>query len=291
MTRNEFIQSITFTSILMTTTKLSAFAGIVDALTPTTRMPVLFVGHGNPMNAIEENEFVKGWRIVAGGFEKPKAILCLSAHWKTKGSYITAMEKPKTIHDFGGFPRELFEVQYPAPGDPKLAIESQKLIQSADVQSDFSWGLDHGCWSVIKQMYPKADIPVIQLSIDYSKPLRFHFDLAKELSSLRSKGILIIGSGNMVHNLQRIDWQNEHSGYDWAVEANEGFKSMITSEKYDKLFDIQNVSSAFRLSVPSLDHYIPLLFSLGLKEKTDPLTFFNDALMMGSLSMTSLKIG
>ncbi len=275
----------------MTTTKLSAFAGIVDALTPTTRMPVLFVGHGNPMNAIEENEFVKGWRSVAGGFEKPKAILCLSAHWETKGSYITSMEKPKIIHDFGGFPRELFEVQYPAPGDPKLAVESQKLIQSAEVQSDFSWGLDHGCWSVIKQMYPKADIPVIQLSIDYSKPLRFHFDLAKELSSLRSKGILIIGSGNMVHNLQRIDWQNEHSGYDWAIEANEGFKSLITSEKYDKLFDIQNVSSAFRLSVPSLDHYIPLLFSLGLKEKTDPLTFFNDALMMGSLSMTSLKIG
>lgn len=291
MNRNEFIQSLTYTAILMTTTKFSALAGIVEGLKPTSQMPVLFVGHGNPMNAIEENEYVIGWRKIVSGFEKPKAILCLSAHWETKGNYITAMEKPKTIHDFGGFPRELFEVQYLAPGDPKLATETQKLLQSANVQSDFSWGLDHGCWSVVKQMYPKADIPVIQLSIDYSKPLRFHFDLAKELSSLRSKGVLIIGSGNMVHNLQRIDWQNERSGYDWAIDANEGFKSMITNEKYDKLFDIQNVSQAFRLAVPSLDHYIPLLFSLGLKEKSDPVTFFNDALLMGSLSMTSLKIG
>jgi 4,5-DOPA dioxygenase extradiol len=291
MSRNEFIQSLTFTSILMTTTKLSALAGIVDALTPSSRMPVLFVGHGNPMNAIEENEYVTGWRNMVSGFEKPKAILCLSAHWETKGNYITAMEKPKTIHDFGGFPQALFDVQYPAPGNPKLAAETQELIRSAEVQSDFFWGLDHGCWSVIKQMYPKADIPVIQLSIDYSKPLRFHFDLAKELSSLRSKGVLIIGSGNMVHNLRRIDWQNEHSGYDWAIEANEGFKSMITNEKYDQLFDVQNVSEAFKLSVPSLEHYIPLLFSLGLKEKSDPLIFFNDALQMGSLSMTSLRIG
>ncbi len=291
MTRNTFLQSLAYTTLLMSTTKLSALESLTGDLTPTNRMPVLFTGHGNPMNAIEENNFVNEWRKIALSFEKPSAIICLSAHWETKGSFVTAMETPKTIHDFGGFPKALFDVNYPAPGNPELAAETIQLAQASMVLPDYSWGLDHGCWSVISRMYPKADVPVIQLSIDYSKPMSYHFDLAKSLSTLRSKGVLILGSGNMVHNLRRVDWQNVRLGYDWAIEANEGFKNMIVKEEYSKLFDVQNVSEAYKLSVPTPEHYIPLLFALGFKGKNESIEFFNDTLLMGSLSMTSVKIG
>ncbi len=291
MTRQEFIKNLTFTTLTMTTLKLSALSKLSYELEETAKMPALFVGHGNPMNAIEENEFVAGWRNMIKTVEKPKSILCISAHWETKGTYVTAMEKPNTIHDFGGFPQELFDVQYNAPGDPVLAAFTKKTVLNASVQSDYSWGLDHGCWSVIKQMYPEADIPVIQLSIDYTKPLSFHLQLAKELAALRRKGVLIVGSGNMVHNLRKVDWGNENSGYDWAIEANDGFKKMILNEEYDKLTNLNALPSAFQLAIPTPEHYIPLLYTLGLKEKDEETVFYNDALVMGSLSMTSIKIG
>ncbi len=197
-------------------------------------MPVLFIGHGSPMNAIEENEFVEGWRNIGRSLPRPEAILCISAHWETKGTFVTAMDKPKTIHDFGGFPPELYKVQYPASGKPELAHETKSMITGTAVVLDDSWGLDHGCWSPVKHLYPNADIPVVQMSLDYSRSPQYHYDLAAELSPLREKGVLIIGSGNMVHNLGMVDWRriNEAGfGYDWAVEANEKIKSLEKEAK------------------------------------------------------------
>lgn len=291
MTRESFLKTLTFTTLTMTSLKLSALGSLSTDLDETSRLPVLFVGHGNPMNAIEENEFVTGWRTMIEKVERPNAILCISAHWETQGTFVTAMNNPRTIHDFGGFPQKLFDIQYNAPGSPELASFMKETIKSTDVQPDYAWGLDHGCWSVIRQMYPMADIPVIQLSIDYTKNPVFHFALAKELAALRRKGVLIIGSGNMVHNLRKVDWEKENSGYDWAIEANEGFKKMILNDEVDKLTKPKELSSAFQLAIPTPEHYIPLLYTLGLKEKDEETVFYNDALVMGSLSMTSLKIG
>jgi 4,5-DOPA dioxygenase extradiol len=258
--------------------------------TETEQMPLLFVGHGSPMNAIEENQFVKGWRDAAHAIPTPKAILCISAHWETEGTLVTAMKNPRTIHDFGGFPRKLYEVQYPAPGSPELADITRKLVKSVHVYTDENWGLDHGCWSVVRQMYPGADIPVVQLSLDHSRPGKYHYGLAKELKSLRKMGILIIGSGNIVHNLRKIDWDNPSGGFDWAEEANAGIKKMILSGEYDKLTDIAEMSPAYKMAVPTPEHYNPLLYVLGLKEENEKVEFFNDEIVMGSLSMTSIFI-
>lgn len=266
---------------------------ISSAFPNTDKMPVLFLGHGSPMNAIEENQFVAGFRNIAKTLPEPNAILCISAHWFTKGTKVTAMEMPRTIHDFGGFPRELFEVQYPAPGSPDLAVETKELLLPTEVELDREWGLDHGAWSVIKHLYPDANIPVIQLSIDYSKPTQFHFDLAKKLSDLRKKGILIIGSGNIVHNLRLVDFYNldkENYGYDWAVEAREKVNEFLLDENFQALIDYEKLGKALQLAIPTPEHYLPLIYTLGLKEKQEELSLFNDKLLGGSLSMTSVKI-
>lgn len=257
-------------------------------------MPVLFVGHGSPMNAIEENQFTKGWREIAETIPKPETILCISAHWETKGTFVTAMEKPKTIHDFGGFPRELYEIQYPASGSPALAKETKKIISKTDVGLDEEWGLDHGCWSLLKSMYPLADVPVIQMSLDFLRSPQDHFELAIELAPLRKKGVLIIGSGNMVHNLGMVAWDKMNDpeyGYDWAIEANEKMKSYIRSDNYKPLIDYKYQGRAFALAVPTPEHYIPLIYALALKENNEKIAFFNDKPVMGSLSMTSVRIG
>ena len=257
-------------------------------------MPVLFVGHGSPMNAIEENEFVSVWREVEKSLPKPRAVLCVSAHWETRGTSVTAMAKPLTIHDFGGFPKELFEVQYPAHGSPELAKEVKGIITKTEVGLDENWGLDHGCWSVLRRMYPAADIPVIHLRLAYSKPAQYHFELAGELLSLRKKGILIIGSGNMVHNLQLVDWNNMDTpgvGYDWAIEANEKMKKFNLSNDFKALIDYRSQGKAFDLAIPTPEHFLPLLYTLALKQENDNLSFFNDKAVGGSLSMTSVKIG
>lgn len=257
-------------------------------------MPVLFIGHGSPMNGIEDNDFSKSWAAMGKSIPKPTAVLVVSAHWLTRGTHITAMEQPKTIHDFGGFPDELFRVQYPAPGSPELAVETQKIITSVPVELDHEWGLDHGTWTVVRHMYPKADIPVLQLSIDYSKSPQFHYDLAKELSALRKKGVLIIGSGNMVHNLGKVAWDklNEPEyGYDWALEINQTFKDKIVGKDHKSLIDYQKLGSAALLAVPTPDHYYPLLYTLGLQTEKDTIQFFNDRAVGGSLTMTSVKIG
>ncbi|WP_413614181.1 4,5-DOPA dioxygenase extradiol [Flavobacterium sp. N1719] len=257
-------------------------------------MPVLFIGHGSPMNGIEDNDFSKSWAAMGQSIPKPSAVLVVSAHWLTRGTHITAMEQPKTIHDFGGFPDELFRVQYPAPGSPELAIETQKIITSVPVELDHEWGLDHGTWTVVRHMYPKADIPVLQLSIDYSKSPQFHYDLAKELSALRKKGVLIIGSGNMVHNLGKVAWDklNEPEyGYDWALEINQTFKDKIVGKDHKSLIEYQKLGSAALLAIPTPDHYYPLLYTLGLQTEKDAIQFFNDRTVGGSLTMTSVKIG
>jgi len=273
---------------------LNDLSNISDGFKTTEKMPVLFLGHGSPMNAIEENQFVAGFREVSKKIPKPNAILCVSAHWFTDGTFVTAMEMLKTIHDFYGFPKELFEVQYPAPGNPALAKETAELLAPVLVEEDHSWGLDHGAWSVIRHLYPEADIPVIQLSIDYTKPPQYHFDLAQKLNKLREKGILILGSGNIVHNLRMIDWRNINtvgSGWDWAIEAREKTNNWLLEGNFQNLIDYQKQGTALHYAVPTPDHYLPLIYILGLKERSDELSLFNDELIGGSLSMTSVRIG
>lgn len=266
---------------------------ISDSFANTEKMPVLFLGHGNPMNAIEENQFVAGFRNIAQTLPKPNAILCISAHWYTNGTKVTAMEFPPTIHDFGGFPPALFEVQYPAKGSPELAVATQQLLHPTLVELDEQWGLDHGAWSVIKHLYPEANIPVIQLSIDYTKPAQFHFELAKQLNALRHKGILIIGSGNIIHNLRLVDFNNFNKvdyGFDWAIEAHENINKWLLEGNFQSIIDYDKQIKAIQLAVPTPDHYLPLIYTLGLKDKNEEITLFNDHLLAGSLSMTSLKI-
>ncbi|QGY42255.1 4,5-DOPA dioxygenase extradiol [Maribellus comscasis] len=257
------------------------------------KMPVLFMGHGSPMNGIEENEFSAYWSKFAKEISQPEAVLCISAHWLTRGTHVTAMPNPKTIHDFGGFPKELYDVQYPAPGQPELAKELTSIIKSTDVGLDHDWGLDHGTWTVVRHMYPEANIPVIQLSIDFYKPADYHYKLATELATLRKKGVLIIGSGNMVHNLRRVDWQNMDTpnyGFDWAKEMNETFKEKIGKAEHQALIDYESLGSAAKLAIPTPDHYYPLIYTLGLQDKKDEIEFFNDKYVGGSLTMTSVKI-
>jgi 4,5-DOPA dioxygenase extradiol len=257
------------------------------------KMPVLFLGHGSPMNAIEENDFVTGFRTIGKQIPKPDAIVCISAHWETEGSFVTAMENPRTIHDFGGFPKALYEINYPAPGSPELAKKMKRLIKKADIGLDDTWGLDHGAWTVIKHLYPKADVPVVQLSLDYRKAPLQHYEFAKELAPLRTQGILIIGSGNMVHNLDMVAWDKLNAagyGYDWALEANEKMKRFILSEDHQSLIDYKAQGKSFVLSIPTPEHFLPLLYVLALKELDDKIDIFNDKAVAGSLTMTSIKI-
>lgn len=272
---------------------LKDLKSLTDTFSPLEeKMPVLFIGHGNPMNAIENNEYSAQWAAMGKQLPRPNAILCVSAHWETRGTFVTAMEKPKTIHDFGGFPDELFAVQYPVPGKPGLAKQIQQDIKKTSVGLDQDWGLDHGCWSVIKRMYPDAGIPVLELSLDYTKPAQWHYELGKELASLRNKGVLIVGSGNMVHNLGMVNWRNfSGPGYDWAIEANETFKKLISANDHNALINYNSISKAAQLSIPSPDHWLPLLYALALKSDKDPISFFNDKTLAGSLSMTSVRIG
>jgi len=265
-----------------------------DGEESSLRMPVLFVGHGSPMNAIEENEFAAGWREMGKNLPRPSAILCVSAHWQTKGTKVTAMEQPETIHDFGGFPRQLYEVQYPAPGSPELARVTRDTVREKVVELDRAWGLDHGAWSVIRRMYPDADIPVVELSLDYHMTPQQHYDLARELAPLRRKGVMIIGSGNMVHNLGLVSWEHLNTpgyAYDWALEAGDAMKRHILSGDHRPLISYGSQGRAWGLAIPTPEHYIPLLYSLALREQDEPVELFNDRPIAGSLTMTSVRIG
>lgn len=256
--------------------------------------PVFFIGHGSPMNGIEQNIFSKKWQEIGKTIDLPCAVLVVSAHWLTTGTLVTAMSEPKTIHDFGGFPKQLFNVQYPAPGSPFLAEETAKLVTSTNVGLDHDWGLDHGTWTVVRHMFPDANVPVLQLSIDYNKPAAYHYNLAKELYELRKRGVMVIGSGNMIHNLRMIDWNNMAEpgfGFDWAKSLNETFKKKILSKDHKDLIEYERLGEAARLAIPTPDHYYPMLYALALMNNTDDVSIFNDEYVGGSLSMTSFRLG
>lgn len=276
-------------------TTLSAFNKFTSELKEDGQlMPVLFVGHGSPMNGIEDNEFSRRWTQMAREIPVPKAVLVVSAHWFTRGTKITAMNFPETIHDFGGFPKMLFDVQYPAPGNPELAKETVALVHSAKVELAHDWGLDHGTWTVVRHMYPEANIPVLQLSIDFNQGPQYHYDLAKELYDLRKKGVLIMGSGNMVHNLRMIAWDKMNEpeyGFDWALSLNEKFKQLIADGDHKAMINYERLGRDATLAIPTPEHYLPLMYTLGLKGVKDKVSFFNDKAVAGSLTMTSVKFG
>jgi 4,5-DOPA dioxygenase extradiol len=252
-----------------------------------TKMPALFIGHGSPMNGIEHNAFSSTWKTMGKEIPLPAAVLCISAHWFTAGTFVTAMENPKTIHDFYGFPKSLFDVTYPAPGSPELAMETAAIVHQTTVKLDHEWGLDHGTWSVVRNMYPEANIPVLQLSVDYSVSPGAHVRLAQELAVLRQRGVLIIGSGNLVHNLGVMNWSLKDTGYDWALEANGKLKRLIHEGDHGALAAYKGLGPAVALSVPTPEHYLPMLYALGVKDDREEIRFFNDKTVMGSVSMTS----
>lgn len=255
------------------------------------RMPVLFVGHGSPMNAITDTPFSRAWTEVGVKLARPSAILCVSAHWETRGVMVTAMERPRTIHDFYGFPEALHSKLYPAPGSPTLARKTAELVRKAPVTLDEAWGLDHGTWSVLARMFPRADIPVLQLSLDATRNPAWHYDLARELKPLREQGVLIMGSGNIVHNLRRISREYPDTGFDWAIEFDARIKGLIDTGDHQAIIDYPRLGRAAQLSVPTNEHYLPLLYALAVKDEKEPIVYFNDATTMGSISMRSLSIG
>ncbi len=262
------------------------------------KQPVLFIGHGSPMNCILVNDFTRALVNWGERLSRPEAILVISAHWLTNGTFVTAMDKPRTIHDFYGFPRELYTLQYPAPGSAQLARTLAGSITATKVGSDHDWGLDHGAWAVLRQLFPAADIPVCQLSLDYSfndwhpKPLRYHYDLARELAPLRRQGVLIIGSGNIVHNLAKIDFSDIVAPvYPWAEEFDALLAGILTSGNHHDLLHLAKLGENASLAVPTLDHYLPLIYTIALQEEGEPLNFIHTGFQHGSISMRSLQIG
>ncbi len=260
-----------------------------DFFTETEKMPALFLGHGSPMNAIEENEFSLAWREIAKAIPRPKAVLCISAHWETRGSLVTGMDRPKTIHDFGGFPPELFAKQYPAPGSPDLARLIQEMFRDITIGFDLNWGLDHGTWSVLCNLFPQADIPVVQLSLDRLKSPADHYALAQALQPLRTRGILILGSGNIVHNLRLVRW--EDIAYDWAIEFDARVKYLITHGDLQTLIDYEHMGTSANLSIPTREHYLPLLYILGLQGAGEAVQFYCEKVSYAALSMRCVQIG
>lgn len=258
----------------------------------TEPMPALFIGHGNPINAIEETVYAAAWRAAAASIPRPKSILCISAHWETEGTFVTAMAQPKTIHDFYGFPDALYQVRYPAPGSRSLAERVRSLVSSTAVRLDdgYSWGLDHGAWSVLRRMYPAADIPTVQLSLDRSQHPRFHYDLGSELQALRQEGVLIVSSGNIVHNLHLLQW-DAREPFPWAVEFDGLAAELILAGEHDRLAAYPALGESARLSIPTNEHYLPLLYVLALQRPGEAVSFFAEGLELGAISMRSVRIG
>lgn len=257
-----------------------------------SRMPVIFIGHGSPMNAIDTNPFTTVLNQLGQKLPRPTAVLCISAHWMTEGTWITEMPKPKTIHDFYGFPQALFEVSYPAPGSAEIANLVKATVIDPQIHGDVEmWGLDHGTWSVLRHMYPKADIPVLQLSLYMSRDPDYHFQLGQRLRKLRDEGVLIVGSGNIVHNLRKIRWEPNAKPYDWAIEYDQWVKARIEARDFKSVLFDHHASEAGRLSVPTLDHYFPLHYVLGAATEKDELNFDYEEMQNGSISMRSVRFG
>jgi 4,5-DOPA dioxygenase extradiol len=255
------------------------------------RMPVIFFGHGSPMNTLASNRYTEAWRKLGAGVPKPKAMLVISAHWFTRGTAVTAMAKPRTIHDFGGFPQALYDIQYPAPGDPGLAARVRDLLAPLDVQLDHAWGLDHGTWSVLVHAFPDADVPVVQLSMDATKPARFHYDLGKRLAPLRDEGVLVVGSGNVVHNLMLMRRGEGAAAYDWSKRFNKQVRAALTSGRHQLLIDFEHMGGDAQLSVPTPEHFLPLLYIAALQAGDETIAFAVDGYEAGSLGMLSVAAG
>ncbi|CAN5383313.1 4,5-DOPA dioxygenase extradiol [soil metagenome] len=290
MDRRKFIQAITALPLAASAMNVNELKNITDNYGTTGRMPVFFVGHGSPMNAIEDNSYTRSWEAMGKSvLEKPNAILVVSAHWLTKGTFVSTNPAPETIYDFGGFPGELYKQSYPAPGSPGYAKEVMQLVPEA--KEDSEWGLDHGAWSVLMHLFPGAKIPVFQLSIDYYQSMQYHFDLATRLKKLRDKGVLIIGSGNIVHNLQMFfARQNDMTPYDWTIEFDSWVKNKIVTKDFQSLVNYEKQGKAAAMSVPTVDHYVPMIYSLGLADKNENIQFTNEE-TLGSISMRAFRIG
>jgi 4,5-DOPA dioxygenase extradiol len=254
-------------------------------------MPVVFFGHGSPMNAIESNRYAAAWRAIGAAVPRPRSILAVSAHWYTRGTGITAMDRPRTIHDFYGFPQSLYELSYPAPGDPALAARVRNLLAPVEAHLDASWGLDHGTWQVLLHAFPAADVPVVQLSIDGTRPASFHYELGRRLAPLRDEGVLVIGSGNIVHNLALMRRGGDAPPYDWAVRFDERVRALLEARDHAPLVAYESLGEDARLSIPTPDHYLPLLYCIAAQVEGDTLGIAVDGIDIGSVSMLSLVIG
>ena len=255
-------------------------------------MPAVFFGHGNPMNAIGDNVWTRGWAAIGSELPKPTAVLCISAHWYVPVVAVTAMERPRTIHDFGGFPRELFEFRYPAPGSPELAARVKDLLGDDTLMDGEHWGLDHGTWSVLCHVFPDADVPVAQLSIDETQPAEWHYAKAKRLTPLRDENVLVIGSGNLVHNLHTYAWGNSaREPFDWALRFDKEARDLIAKNEHQPLVNYESLGKDALLSAPTPDHYLPLIYILGLQQQDDEISFPVDGFDGGSVSMTTVYLG
>jgi len=289
MKRRNFLKHLSVTALTLPMLPLKSLAQFADKLPESERLPVLFLAHGHPINAIKDTRFTQSLSQVGKQMPRPQAIMVVSAHWETKGTFVSVNPTPQTIHDFGRFNDSLFQVQYNAPGHPTLAREVAKL--SPFVQEDDKMGFDHGTWTVLKFLYPKADIPVFQLSLDYIQAPRYHFELAQQLKSLRKKGVLVVGSGNIVHNLRSLNWQNaEAKPHDWAMEFDYYVKQKLNNQDFNSLIDYQNISQAARLSIPTPEHYLPMLYVTGMTEPGEKVSHFYEAFEYASLSMRCFKI-
>ncbi len=292
MNRKSFIKHLAAMPLIASSMNLNELKTITDGFESTQKMPVLFIGHGNPMNAIYDNSFTQSLNKLGKSLEKPHAILVISAHWQTIGTYVSTNPRPQTIYDFGGFPKELSEVKYEPKGHPKLAKELIETVTSIAVKENIDMGLDHGAWTILKHIYPNADVPVFEMSIDFEKSPAFHYNLGRELSKLRNKGVLIIGSGNIVHNLRLLDWNNAYGKpFDWAQDFDLFVKHHIDNRNFLPLVEYEKYGKAALLSVPTNDHYLPMMYTLGLADANEPIKYIYEGYEFGSLSMRCFQIG
>jgi 4,5-DOPA dioxygenase extradiol len=290
MDRKNFIRSLSIAMATPLVTKAETVLNELQKGETTDRMPVIFIGHGNPMHALHDNNFTRSLNNIQKNITRPKAILVVSAHWLTRGTFVSTNPAPKTIYDFGGFPDELYKIKYEPAGAPELAQEIKERVEHAKIEPDSTMGLDHGAWTVLKHMYPDADIPTFQLSIDYYKPASWHYALAKQLNFLRTKGVLIIGSGNIVHNLGMVDFAQTNSGYDWATEFDATVKNLLDKGDFDALVNYEKLGKSALLSIPTNDHYLPMIYTLGLKNEKENVSYLYEGLEAGSISMRSFTI-
>ncbi len=291
MERKQFLKFLALSSFISPAMQLNDLKNITDSFTVSKKMPVLFIGHGHPMNAIFDNNFTKSLAAIGTAIEKPNAILVVSAHWQTRGTFVSVNPKPKTIYDFGGFDEQLYQIKYEPNGHPELAKQSIKVATDYTIYEDNNMGLDHGSWMILKHIFPKADIPVFQLSIDYAKPAEYHFQLANALKKMREKGVLIIGSGNIVHNLGSLDWRNiDAKPFEWATEFDELVKTKLDNQDFNALIHYQQFGNAGKMAIPSNDHYLPMIYSLGLAEKFEKIKYLYEGIQYGSVSMRCFQI-